>query len=100
MKIRYGKQNYELEIVVDGEGRQSHEIEVNDEVKYIVDIKYGPVRTGKPYKQEAWLAKQYLKRGRTMADIARECGVSPMTIYLWLDKFGIDTRNRGRPPLE
>lgn len=96
MKIRYGKQEYELNVEVDGEGHQTLEVEINDTTTYVVELKYGPVCNDKKYKDIEWLAKQYLKNQRSMADIGRQCGVSPMTIYLWLEKFGIDRRSRGR----
>ena len=31
-----------------------------------------------------------------MASIAKQCGVTPMTIWLWLDRFDIETRSRGQ----
>ena len=49
-----------------------------------------------PYYQDCmWLTEEYQEKERTMADIAEQFGVSPMTINKWLVKHNIDTRPRG-----
>lgn len=49
-----------------------------------------------PYYQDCnWLTQEYIEKERTMADIADEFGVSPMTINKWLNKHNIETRPRG-----
>jgi hypothetical protein len=48
------------------------------------------------YKQREWLHKQYVEEGMSMADIATQCGVSPMTIHNWLITHDIQKRSRGR----
>ena len=49
-----------------------------------------------PYYQDSmWLTEEYQEKERTMADIAEQFGVSPMTINKWLNKHNIDTRPRG-----
>lgn len=47
------------------------------------------------YTNEHWLRKEYEVEGRTMAEIAKQCAVSPMTINRWLNLHGIETRRRG-----
>ena len=48
------------------------------------------------YREEEWLRNEYLSKNRTMAEIADEFCVSPMTVYGWLQKHGIETLPRGR----
>lgn len=48
------------------------------------------------YRDEIWLRNAYLTKNLTMSSIAAACGVSPMTIQNWLDRYGIPTRPRGR----
>ena len=48
------------------------------------------------YRDEIWLRNAYLTKSLTMSSIAASCGVSPMTIQNWLDRYGIPTRPRGR----
>ena len=50
----------------------------------------------KLYRDPEWLTEQYVVESRTIASIAFECAVSPMTIWGWLAKHGIETRSRGR----
>ena len=54
------------------------------------------VKKSKDYRNEEWLRNQYEVLGRSMADIADDYGVTPMAILKWLNKFGIETRARGR----
>ncbi len=42
-----------------------------------------------------WLIEQYVKRARSMPDIAREVGRHTKTIEYWLRKHNIPTRPRG-----
>ena len=48
------------------------------------------------YRNETWLRNAYLTKNLTMSSIAAACGVTPMTIQNWLDRYGIPTRPRGR----
>jgi len=48
------------------------------------------------YRDEVWLHHEYWERDRTMADIASDFAVSPMTICHWLKRHAIPTRSRGR----
>ena len=48
------------------------------------------------YRNEHWLRDEYLSKGRSMASIAEECAVSPMTIFKWLRTHNIETRKTGR----
>lgn len=47
------------------------------------------------YHDPTWLHEEYHGKGRTMADIAADFGVTPMTINIWLNKLDIPTRSRG-----
>ncbi len=47
------------------------------------------------YRQRDWLHREYILNGRTLTDIGNECGVTPMTIHMWLDRLGLPTRPRG-----
>jgi hypothetical protein len=55
-----------------------------------------PKSSAQTYRNESWLAEQYTDLNRSMADIAQECAVSPMTIHKWLKTHGIETRSVGR----
>ena len=44
------------------------------------------------YRDYDWLYDQYVIQKKTMAEIARECGKTPMTIHGWLKKHGIKSR--------
>lgn len=47
-----------------------------------------------PYKDEDWLRREYVSKGRTLADIRDSVGVSSLTtISYWLDKHDIETRD-------
>jgi DNA-binding MurR/RpiR family transcriptional regulator len=43
----------------------------------------------KLYTNQVWLKKRYQLDRKTPQDIAKECGVSVATIYVYLDKFGL-----------
>lgn len=49
-------------------------------------------KTKPKYQDEEWLREQYLKRHKSMKEIAKECDVSPSTIYKWLRRGNIETR--------
>lgn len=42
----------------------------------------------KLYASQEWLARRYLRQRKSPEEIAAECGVSHMTIYRYLKKFG------------
>lgn len=48
------------------------------------------------FRDEQWLTNAYVTNKYTMAQIARMCGVTPMTIQNWLRRHDIPTRGRGR----
>lgn len=48
------------------------------------------------FRTKKWLTNAYTTKGYTMAQIARMCGVTPMTIQNWLRRHDIPTRGRGR----
>lgn len=41
------------------------------------------------YKSEAWLKRKYLVDKKTPEEIAKLCDVSHMTIYRYIEKFGL-----------
>lgn len=46
------------------------------------------------YTNEAWLRKRYLMDKKSPQDIAKECGASLETIYVYLAKFGLRKSRR------
>jgi len=48
----------------------------------------------KLYTNQAWLKKRYQLDRKTPQDIAKECGVSVETIYVYLAKFGLRKSKR------
>ena len=58
--------------------------------------KYGLQPAEALYQDAEWLFAAYVANGRTLADIAKECGVSSMTVQYWLRNHNIKARSRGR----
>ena len=50
--------------------------------------------SGKLYKSEIWLRKRYLMDKKSPEEIAKECGASIETIYVYLAKFGLRKSKR------
>lgn len=50
--------------------------------------------SAKLYTNELWLKKRYHMDKKTPEEIARECGVSVETIYVYLAKFGLRKSRR------
>jgi len=48
----------------------------------------------KLYTSEAWLRKRYLMDKKSPQEIAKECGASVETIYVYLAKFGLRKSKR------
>jgi hypothetical protein len=48
----------------------------------------------KMYQNENWLKKRFLVDKKSPEDIAKECGVSLETIYVYLGKFGLRKSRR------
>ena len=48
----------------------------------------------KLYTNEIWLKKRYHMDRKTPEEIAKECGVSIETIYVYLAKFGLRKSRR------
>jgi len=44
------------------------------------------------YRDEEWLREQYIELGRSVGQIAKECGVKPRAIYYWVSKYDINPR--------
>ena len=99
MKIRYDNEETNVNVEVNGEGQQTIAVKVG-EVPYRVHIRYGPILDEAAYREKKWLVTEYVKGKRSMQSIATQCGVSPMTIWLWLDKHSIPKRSRGRTKTE
>lgn len=49
---------------------------------------------GKLYTSEIWLRKRYLMDKKSPEDIAKECGASIETIYVYLAKFRLRKSKR------
>ena len=49
---------------------------------------------GKLYTSEIWLKKRFLIDKKSPEDIAKECGASVETIYVYLAKFGLRKSRR------
>jgi hypothetical protein len=43
----------------------------------------------KLYQNEAWLRKRILVDKKTPEQIAKECGASVATVYVYMSKFGL-----------
>ena len=52
------------------------------------------VMATKLYTSEVWLRKRYLMDKKSPEDIAKECGASLETIYVYLAKFGLRKSRR------
>lgn len=50
--------------------------------------------SAKLYTNKTWLGKRYIIDRRTPEQIAKECGVSTETIYVYLAKFGFRKSKR------
>lgn len=50
--------------------------------------------SAKLYTNELWLKKRYYMDKKTPEQIAKECGVSVETIYVYLAKFGLRKSRR------
>ena len=48
------------------------------------------------YKSKAWLHKRYVQEKKTPDEIAKECGCTVQTVYLYLNKFGLKMGRKGR----
>ncbi len=81
------------------------DVEINKVETYIiphngrdlkVKIEVFDTSNEKSYQDKEWLLENYSEQGRSMANIAQQFGVTPMTIQGWLRKHGIQTRSRGR----
>ena len=46
------------------------------------------------YQNEEWLRREYHGNGRTLSDMADECGVTGTTIGDWMDRHGIERRDQ------
>ena len=56
------------------------------------DIPTGHSPDSKQYQDESWLREQYCVNTKSQLEIADECGVTQGTIYLWMEKHGIEAR--------
>jgi len=80
----------------DESGFQRHERNSGDGDVLVVEIKHFIKPTKPLYHRKDWLEQEYIGKNRTMAEIARQFGITPMSIHQWLVKHNIPTRSRGR----
>ena len=52
------------------------------------------VMGAKLYTSETWLRKRYLMDKKSPQEIAKECGASVETVYVYLAKFGLRKSKR------
>ena len=52
------------------------------------------IMAGKLYTSEVWLKKRFLIDKKSPEEIAKECGASVETIYVYLAKFGLRKSRR------
>jgi len=52
------------------------------------------IMAGKLYTSETWLRKRFLMDKKSPQEIAKECGASVETIYVYLAKFGLRKSKR------
>jgi hypothetical protein len=52
------------------------------------------IMPAKLYTSESWLRKRYVMDKKTPEDIAKECGCSVETVYVYLAKFGLRRSRR------
>ena len=52
------------------------------------------IMTAKLYTSETWLRKRFVMDKKSPQDIAKECGTSVETIYVYLAKFGLRKSKR------
>jgi len=88
-------ESIDFDLSLDGLGNHRIELATDEGIIYL-DIECG-MQPPKPLYQDAqWLWSEYIDNDRTMAEIARQFGVTPMTINQWLKNHMIPTRPRGR----
>lgn len=63
--------------------------------RYGIDCGRGPTPDNTDYRDEEWLREMYVERHLSVYDIADACDVTISTISRWLNKHGIETRDRG-----
>ena len=96
MKIICEENEIELDILLVGkQGKRTFDIPVGNKTMKI-NIDYSINEGEKMYRDEAWLTENYIGEGLSMSSIAGRCGVTPMTIWIWLEKFNIEKRTRGK----
>ncbi len=97
VKVRDPNTGEQIEIEVNMDEFRSDRYEVKREgYTLYLDVTYGLVPEERLYRDATWLTEAYVTDKRTMADIAAQFAVSPMTIHGWLVKHDIPTRPRGR----
>lgn len=63
-------------------------------IKFLTTNLTGEAMGAKLYTSEVWLKKRYHMDKKTPEQIAKECGVSVETIYVYLAKFGLRKSRR------
>jgi len=52
------------------------------------------IMSAKLYTSEAWLRKRFVMDKKSPQEIAKECGTSVETVYVYLAKFGLRKSKR------
>ena len=89
----------EIDVSFSTTGNKRFEAKSSNGDIIFLDVTYGVAPSEPMYQDRNWLLTQYADKGRTMADLAQQFDVTPMTIYAWLKKHSIPTRKRGRKGL-
>ena len=89
----------EFDIDFNDVGNRRVEAKASNGDTLYLDVTYGIKPSDPLYQDRDWLLAEYSDNDRTMADIAQQFDVTPMTIYAWLRKHSIPTRSRGRKSL-
>lgn len=67
---------------------------VLDTMQFLIGRNWVDNMALKLYTNETWLRKRYHVDRKTPEEIAKECGVSKETIYVYLAKFGLRKSKR------
>lgn len=67
---------------------------VLDIMLYSIGRNWVDIMAVKLYTNETWLKKRYHVDRKTPQEIAKECGTSVETIYVYLAKFGLRKSKR------
>lgn len=69
-------------------------LSVLDTILFLIGISWVDIMATKLYTNEMWLRKRFHVDKKTPEEIAKECGVSVETIYVYLAKFKLRKSKR------